>query len=145
MKAASSRNDLLKKALKVYRGKASDARATVPGERDDSLAYDLYSSVDYMATAVTAAKLRSPYRIPDQFARCLAASNYEVSGAQSLGKPVTKYYIERLRVSATKAEISGSGFFPIASTHAQLRHSGCFIGSSIRCFSTPSKAGLVRS
>ena len=142
---SSSRNALLKTALKADHIKASDSDSIVVREKNSSVSYDLYAAVDFMATSALAAKLRSHYKPPDQVARFLASSNSEIPGAnQSLRKSMRKYYVEKLRVSATKAEISWSGPLPIASTLSHfMRPALTFEGLPVflRPFSTSQSYG----
>jgi len=78
------------------------------------LASNLYAAMDHVATAAIAAKLRSRYLPPIQAAQ-LQKKKHPSDKVQVLSKRWHKYYIERLRISTTAAEISWSGALPIAS------------------------------
>jgi len=84
-------------------------------DRKALIAEDLYSAVDYMATSAIAAKLRYRYRPPNQTAHIIRRKHpLEIVHLNLMSKR-HKYYIERLRISTTAAQISWSGPLPIAS------------------------------
>jgi hypothetical protein len=119
----SSRNKELRRALDIRASKdISDESIVAPQQPESLLTEDLYSAVDYMATGALAAKLRFRYRPPDQ--TIAARRSNSISEEESMlgmqSKPRHKIYIENLRVSAIKSEISWSGPLPIASSLPRL-------------------------
>lgn len=116
------RNEQLRKVLDIgssKNGKDETQRTSLSPK--NIVADDLYSAVDYMATGAIAAKLRSRYRPPDLAGRPIiseAALDDVMFGL--LSKQRQKIYVERLRISKTTAEISWSGFLPIALSFPRL-------------------------
>lgn len=118
-----SRNEVLRKVLGIVENVIGTENAEpTEATRNASLVNDLYSAVDYMATAAIAAKLRSRYRAPSLGGNSGGQGDYVPSQELSRGLPKSKrkYYIEKLRISTTAAQVSWSGFLPIASTLPRL-------------------------
>jgi hypothetical protein len=112
-----SRNKELKRVLDIV-DIGNEADHSELEETQHSLfTNDLYAAVDYMATAAIASKLRSRYRPPNQGGATVGRSdNVSDPGfSRSLSKSRRKYYIEKLRISTTAAQVSWSGSLPIAS------------------------------
>jgi len=113
-----SRNSLLCKVLSIPEN--SDTKhGAVMGTTE------LYSAGDAVATAVIAAKARSDYSYLKQNARAAAVENER---QPSLSKTRRKCYVEKLRISTTKLEISWSGSLPILSAQSSLPLSLTFEG-----------------
>jgi len=115
----ASRNKELKRILDIADNiKSEDLSSTSKSEQKQKSLFvdDLYSAVDYMATAAIASKLRSWYRPPSQSgARRKAETTTDTFGPSLMPTSRHKYYIERLRISTTLAEVSWSGSLPINS------------------------------
>jgi hypothetical protein len=112
-----SRNKELKRVLDIA-DVGNEADHSELEETQQSLfTNDLYAAVDYMATAAIASKLRSRYRPPNQGGATVRRSDYvsDLGFSRSLSKSRRKYYIEKLRISTTAAQVSWSGSLPIAS------------------------------
>lgn len=112
-----SRNKELKRVLDIV-DVGNEADHSGLEEKQKSLfTNDLYAAVDYMATAAIASKLRSRYRPPNHGGTTAGRSdNVSDPGfSRSLSKSRRKYYIEKLRISTTAAQVSWSGSLPIAS------------------------------
>lgn len=77
------------------------------------LANDLYKSVDYMATTVTASKLRSRYIPPPSGQPDHPSSEKRLLDKSTLGLSRRKYYVEKLRISNIIAEVSWTGSLPL--------------------------------
>jgi hypothetical protein len=85
-----------------------------PARAQLDLANELYSGLDFMATTTIAAKLRHNYRpIPRPGNR--KGKQSKGSPAPSFLKSKHKFYIERIKLSVTSAELSWHGFLPVAS------------------------------
>jgi hypothetical protein len=106
-----SRNSELRKLLKIALSVDGNASAIATDKSHESrLSDDLYAAVDCMATPAIASKLRSRFR--PLTAKGVISKRME--SALSPAPPQHKYYIEKLRISATAAEVSWSGSLPVA-------------------------------
>ena len=135
-----SRNAILRKALHVDKGHGNRNQSSRK-EQKDQFAFDLYSAVDYMATAATASKLKCHYIPPDKVAERFAKSDDGIHGAILQNK--RKYYVEKLRVSTFKAEVSWSGHLPFSSLPRFMRPALTFEGLPVlfRPFSSSQNYG----
>jgi hypothetical protein len=112
-----SRNKELKRILDIVDVGNEADHSELEETRQSLFTDDLYAAVDYMATSAIASKLRSRYRPPNQGGATVGRSdNVSDPGfSRSLSKSRRKYYIEKLRISTTAAQVSWSGSLPIAS------------------------------
>lgn len=110
----ASRNEELRRVLGITEGATATQGTESAASQRSLLVDDLYSAIDYMATAAIASKLRSRYRPPNQGASGNGAADQARS--KSLSKSRRKYYIEKLKISTTAAQVSWSGALPLASS-----------------------------
>jgi hypothetical protein len=113
-----SRNKVLRRVLGIVDAGNGTDNSELEETQKSLFANDLYSAVDYMATAAIASKLRSRYRPPIQGGAIGGRPDYASDPGFSslLSKSRRKYYIEKLRISTTAAQVSWSGSLPIASS-----------------------------
>jgi hypothetical protein len=105
-----SRNDRLKRLL----GISELAMETISASNVMAVD-DLYSAVDFMATAAIASKLRSCFMPPSEnnISSSDEYTNEKPSNNNVMSERRRKYYIEKLRISAIAAKISWSGALPV--------------------------------
>jgi SHR-binding domain of vacuolar-sorting associated protein 13 len=127
-----TRNEQLSKSLDIGLYEQVGAGDTKQSStlRKSLVAEDLYRAVDSgIATNAIASKLKFRYRPPDTV---IGSRKPDDSIDRTifgfLSKQRHKMYIERFRVSTTAAEISWSGFLPIASSQTRLRPTLTFEG-----------------
>jgi hypothetical protein len=110
-----SRNADLRKVLGISGSEIERNERTKASSSKKALAtFDWGSSSDFMATAALAAKLRNQHFISPTSGSAPPAGTAPTGKEipSSLSKPLQKYYIEKLRISAAKAELSWSGPLP---------------------------------
>lgn len=106
------RDDQLRELLNLV-VRTAEINSVTP---QDQTPYQQGSDGDLMATAAVAAKLRAqplPFvKISSKTLRNNRSISQRKNMSQSVAKPQRKFYIERLRISATKADVSWSGPIP---------------------------------
>ena len=124
---ALSRDDELIRALDLSHDKAAGTRPfeCLPSSDKSLATFEWSTNSDFMVTSAIAAKLksRSRHKSSNRLIRMESGPQAEVveKKSSSLSKPLHKFYIERLRISAVKSELSWSGPLPGAFSSLLLR------------------------
>lgn len=117
----ASRNSELRRVLNIADRDDESFQHSHENKQKSLFLGGWYSAFDYMATAGIAAKLITRYCPPSQdiVSRKSISSSWKC-GTTLMSSHRHKYYIEKLRISSTTAEVSWSGSLPIASSLPRL-------------------------